>query len=96
MDKIQDWKLESLNINSENGITIAQISRHLLTCDFEDFRIKTNPFHHYILMIILELSYQFPFSNLCEQGKVISMFNTCLLHHFYFFFHFFNSHKFCW
>ena len=50
MDKIQDWKLESLHINRENGISIAQISRHLLTCDFEDFRIKTNPFHQYILI----------------------------------------------
>ena len=50
MDKIQDWQLESLIINAENGISIAQISRHLLTCDYEDFRIKTNPFHHYILI----------------------------------------------
>ena len=50
MDKIQDWKLESLTIKQDIGISIAQISRHLLTCDYQDFRIKTNPFHHYVLI----------------------------------------------
>ena len=42
------WKLEYLF--TSNDYTISRISRPLLTCDSEDFRIKTNPFHDNILI----------------------------------------------
>ena len=50
MDKIQDWKLENLIIDESNGVSIATIKRYLMTCDSQDYRIKTNPFHDYVLI----------------------------------------------
>eukprot|EP01084_Bolivina_argentea_P097854 175904_1 len=48
MDKIQNWKL--LNLIQHHDYIVIQIQRKLLTCDYDDFDIKTNRLKHRIMI----------------------------------------------